>query len=95
MHLEADMKTEVIRAMVPEALKRDFEAAAAARGWDFNGAIRELMEQYVADEKEAAKRRTETMAALEDIDAGRTVDGDRVMDWLAGWGTKDEAPPPQ
>ena len=89
------MKTEVIRAWVPEELKRDFEAAAAARGWDMNHAIRQLMEQYVAYQKEIDLRRIETIEALEDIDAGHVVDGDRVLDWLSSWGAKDESVPPQ
>jgi predicted transcriptional regulator len=89
------MKTEVIRAWVPEELKRDFEAAAAARGWDMNHAIRQLMEQYVAYQKETDLRRIETLEALEDIDAGYFVDGDRVLDWLSSWGANDESVPPQ
>jgi len=89
------MKTEVIRAWVPEELKRDFEAAAAARGWDMNHAIRQLMEQYVAYQKEIDLRRIETIEALEDIDAGHVVDGDRVLDWLSSWGANDESVPPQ
>ena len=31
---------------------------------------------------------------LEDIAAGRVVDGDEVMDWIASWGTPDEKAPP-
>ena len=89
------MKTKVIRAWVPEELKRDFEASAAARGWDMNHAIRQLMEQYVAYQKETDLRRIETIEALEDIDAGHVVDGDRVLDWLSSWGANDESVPPQ
>lgn len=89
------MKTEVIRARVPEALKRDFEAAAAAKGWDIDYAIRQLMEQYVAYQKEMDLRRMETLEALEDVDAGRVVDGDRVLDWLSSWGTNKESVPPR
>lgn len=89
-----NMKTEIVKSRVPETLKRDFEAVAAARGWDIDRAIHKLMEQYVAYEKEMSKRREEAVDAIEEIDAGRTIDGDRVMDWLSGWGTKDEIPPP-
>ena len=89
------MKTTVVRARVPETLKRDFETAAAAHGWNLSHALRQLMNQYVLQEKELARRREETVEALEDIEAGRLVDGDKVLDWLAGWGTNDEQEPPR
>lgn len=89
------MKTEVIRARIPETLKKEFEAAAAAHGWNLSHAIRQLMNQYVAQEKEIARRKQETLEALEDIEAGRVVDGDKVLDWLSGWGTDDERRPPR
>lgn len=89
------MKTAVVRARVPETLKQEFEAVAAAHGWNLSHAIRQLMNQYVSQEKELARRREETMEALEDIEAGRIVDGDKVLDWLAGWGTDDEQEAPR
>ncbi len=84
------MKTTVVRARVPESLKRDFESAAASHGWNLSNTIRRLMRQYVAQEKELAQRERETMEAMEDIMAGRVVDGEKVMDWLASWGGDDE-----
>lgn len=89
------MKTEVIRARIPETLKKDFEAAAAAHGWNLSHAIRQLMSQYVAQEKEIIRRRQETLEALEDIETGRVVDGKKVMNWLSGWGTDDEQESPR
>jgi len=79
------MKTDVIRARVPEHLKRDFEAAIGPRGLNVSLAIRMLMEQYVAEEKEMQHRRAETLEAIEDIASRRVVSGEKVMDWLAGW----------
>lgn len=93
-HLEEKMKTEIVKACVPEALKREFEAVAAARGWNIDHAIYRLMAWHVACEKETAKRRKETLEAMEDIKMERMVDGDRVLDWLSGWGTEGEVPPP-
>ena len=81
------MKTDVIRARVPEHLKREFEAAIAPRGLNMSLAIRMLMEQYVAEEKEMEHRRAETLEAIEDIASRRIVSGEKVLDWLAGWGT--------
>jgi predicted transcriptional regulator len=89
------MKTEVIRARIPATLKKDFEATAATHGWNLSQAIRQLMSQYVAQEKEMILRRQETLEALEDIEAGRIVDGKKVLDWLSGWGTDDEQEPPR
>jgi antitoxin component of RelBE/YafQ-DinJ toxin-antitoxin module len=88
------MKTAVVRARIPETLKKDFEAAAAARGWNLSHAIRQLMKQYVEQEKELEHRHQQTLEALEDIQAGRVVDGKKVMDWLARWGDDDEQEPP-
>lgn len=88
------MKTAVVRARIPELLKKDFEAAAAAHGWNLSHAIRQLMKQYVEQEKELERRHQQTLEALEDVEAGRVVDGKKVLDWLAGWGDDDEQEPP-
>ena len=84
------MKTAVIRARIPEVLKNDFEAAAATHGMNLSQALRVLMAQYVEHEKEVARRHEETLEALEDIETGEIVDGEKVMSWLASWGTDDE-----
>lgn len=89
------MKTSVVRARVPESLKRDFEAAAATHGWNLSSTIRRLMRQYVAKEKKRVQHQQETLEAIEDIAAGRVVDGDKVMDWMATWGNDDELEPPK
>ena len=88
------MKTAVVRARIPETLKKDFEAAAAAHGWNLSHAIRQLMNQYVEQEKELERRHQHTLEALEDVEVGRVVDGKKVLDWLAGWGDDDEQEPP-
>ncbi len=88
------MKTKVIRARIPEDLKKEFEAAAAAHQMSLSNALRQLMNQYVEQERELARRREETIEAMEDIATGRIVDGDEVMTWLAGWGTESEMEPP-
>ena len=45
------MKTAVVQARIPEILKKDFEAAAVAHGWNLSHAIRQLMNQYVAQKR--------------------------------------------
>ena len=89
------MKTAVIRARIPEVLKRDFEAAAATHEMNLSQAVRVLMVQYVEKEKEIARRHGESLEALEDIETGEIVDGNKVMTWLASWGTDDELEPPR
>ena len=39
-------------------------------------------------------RHAETLEALEDIASKRMVSGERVLDWLAGWGTDSETEAP-
>jgi antitoxin component of RelBE/YafQ-DinJ toxin-antitoxin module len=90
----ASMKTDVIRARVPEHLKKEFEAAIGPHGLNVSHAIRLLMERYVAGEKEMKRRHAETLEALEDIASRRVVSGEKVLDWLAGWGTDAETEAP-
>ena len=43
----------------------------------------------------ADKRLLETQEALEDLKAGRVVEGDEVMRWLESWGTDGEQAAPK
>ena len=88
------MKTAVIRARIPEDLKQDFEAAAEARHLSLSNAMRMIMSKYVEQEKDLARRREETLEAIEDIESGRIVDGYKVLAWLASWGSETELDPP-
>ena len=36
------------------------------------------------------RRHEETLEALEDIEGGRVIAGEEVMNWLASWGDEDE-----
>lgn len=45
------MKTAVVRARVPEELKKDFETVAASHEMNLSHVIRMLMSQYVVQEK--------------------------------------------
>ena len=89
------MKTAVIRARIPEELKKDFETVAAAHEMNLSHAIRVLISQYVKQEKEIVRRHEETLEALEEIAAGEIVNGDQVMTWLASWGNDEELEPPR
>ncbi|MDU9050513.1 MAG: hypothetical protein Q3M30_16830 [Candidatus Electrothrix sp. Rat3] len=41
------------------------------------------------------RRHEETLEALEDIEDGRVIASEEVMNWLAGWGDEEEPEPPQ
>ena len=85
----------VIKARVPVDLKQEFENATAQHGLSVSHVLRQLMGQYVEREREIARRREETLEAIEDIETGRVVAGDKIMTWLAGWGMNDELEPPR
>jgi len=89
------MKTAIVRARVPEDLKKEFSKAVAAHGLNQSHAIRQLISQYVKHEKELGRRHRETLEALEDIESGRVFEGSAVLAWLDSWGKEDEIEPPQ
>lgn len=51
--------------------------------------------QFVEQEQEFKRHNEETMEALADVGAGLVVDGEKVLDWLASWGTEAEKDPPE
>lgn len=51
--------------------------------------------ESVLKQNTQAKRLAETQEALEDIKAGRLMDGDKVMSWLDSWGTDAEQTAPK
>lgn len=40
-------------------------------------------------------RKAETLEVLADVEAGRVVEGEKVVDWLDSWGSEDELAPPR
>ena len=89
------MGSEIIRGRVPSEVKKAFLAIAAAKGLTESAAVSHLIQQFVKEEQERKQRDTETMEALTDMEAGLVVDGARVMDWIASWGTTDELERPR
>lgn len=90
-----DMNGEIVRGRVPADLRKEFLAIAADRGLNESAAIHQLIRRFVKREKELRLRDQETMEALADIEAGLTVDGNTVLDWIATWGTDNEKDPPR
>ena len=46
--------------------------------------------EFVSREEQARKRLKRSQTALEQVDAGKVVDGEKVMEWVASWGTETE-----
>jgi predicted transcriptional regulator len=92
---EAFMPSEIIRGRVSADLRKDFLAIASDKGLNESAAINLLVRQFVDQEKELKRRNEETMEALADVTAGLVVDGKRVLNWLASWGTEDEKEVPE
>lgn len=75
---------------MPDEMMEKLDAAASklrrSKGW----IIKDAVQQYLEREEQQAIRYQETLEALEDVKAGRLIDGDDVLDWMEGWGTDSE-----
>ena len=80
---------------MPDELMSQLEETAEklqrSKGWVINDAVKD----YLAREKRKAERLVQTREALEDIDMGRVVNGQEVMNWLDSWGSDMEKSPPK
>jgi predicted transcriptional regulator len=77
-----------------EELQKKLESTAArlkrSKGWLINEAVR----QYIEREEIITRMLSETQEALADIEAGRVVSGEEVLNWLKTWGTEAETNAP-
>lgn len=77
------MGTRVVTAHLPSALAEKLDGLAAQldrpRGW----LVQEAVEAYVGL---AEERRRETLAALREVETGRTIDHAEVEAWATGLG---------
>jgi predicted transcriptional regulator len=89
------MASEIVRGRVPTDLRKEFLAIAADRGLNESAAINLLVRQFVDREKKAKQLNEETLDALADIESALVVEGHKVLDWIASWGTEDEKEPPR
>jgi predicted transcriptional regulator len=76
---------------VEEKLAAVAERARRTKSWLINEAVRDYLGRLGEDEK----RWQETLEALASVRAGRVVEGDDVMAWIASWGKKAEKKPPK
>lgn len=65
--------------------------ARRTKSWLINEAVKDYLGRLGRDER----RWEETLAALASVKAGRIVDGDEMVEWIASWGKKAEKKPPR
>ena len=76
---------------IEEKLESVAERARRTKSWLINEAVKDYLDRLGQDER----RWQETVGALASVKAGRIVDGDDIMKWLATWGKKAEKKPPR
>lgn len=77
--------------LAPDETRR-LEHLARRTGRTVESHLREAIERYVDFETRQLER---IERGLADADAGRTVDHERIADWLSRWGDADEGPAPE
>jgi predicted transcriptional regulator len=82
----------MVIANVPihEELMTKLMLIASKQHKEHNWIINEAVKEYVEREEYKQQKLEETKEGLADIQAGRVVDGEEVMAWLASWGTENE-----
>jgi predicted transcriptional regulator len=72
-------------------LEETAEKLQRSKGWVINDAVKD----YLAREERKAERLVQTREALDDIEMGRVVNGQEVMNWRERWGRDMETSPPR
>ncbi|MDB3936054.1 transcriptional regulator [Granulosicoccus sp.] len=57
--------------------------------------INEALASYFKRENRDQRMYRETLEGLSDVEAGRVIHGDKVIEWIESWGSDDELPPPR
>lgn len=76
---------------VEQGLEQTANRQRRSKSWLINQAVRE----YVQRQQGEDARWGQTLDALDDVVAGRVVDGAAVHAWLKSWGTADEIKAPK
>jgi predicted transcriptional regulator len=80
---------------IRDDLQDPLEQAAAdlkrPKAWIIN----EALAAYFERGHQAQRMYRETLEGLADVEAGRVIDGDKVMAWIESWGSDNELPPPR
>lgn len=68
------------------ALRQRLIALSESRERSVHWLMKHAIEAYVNQEERSDTLRQETLARWEEVEAGKTVDNDRVVEWLETWG---------
>jgi predicted transcriptional regulator len=77
--------------LIEQRLRTVAGRARRSKSWLINEAVKDYLERLGEDER----RWAETVEALASVRAGRVVDGDEMLEWIASWGRKAEKTPPR
>lgn len=80
-----------LSAEVEQKLAQVAERARRTKSWLINEAVKDYLVRLGQDER----RWQETLDALASVNAGRVIEGDEVLNWIASWGKKAENKPPR
>lgn len=80
---------------MPDDLLSQLEQTAKrlerSKGWLINSAVKDYLQREVRQ----SQMLEDTLEALNDIKAGRVVDGKEMLNWLDSWGSDTEKAPPE
>ncbi len=57
--------------------------------------MKKAIAEFIEREEQAETKRQETCSRWEEIQQGKTIANDAVMDWLDSWGKDEEKPRPR
>lgn len=80
-----------LQADVERDLGRIADRQRRSKSWIINQALREYAQRQTSEDT----RWKQTLAALDDIAAGRVLPASDVHAWLQSWGTSKESRPPK
>jgi predicted transcriptional regulator len=85
-------ESEMLTVRVSPETKKQLEALAKETKRSKSFLAAEAISSYLETQ---AWQLEQIKAGIADLDAGRTVSGDKVLAWIRSWGTANEVPPPE
>jgi predicted transcriptional regulator len=85
-------KSEEFSIRLPNKLLREIDEVAASSNRSRNWVIKQAVVAYLQEQQAYFAAIEEGLA---EADKGIFISGEKVMEWLASWGTPNELPPPE
>jgi len=85
------MSTRVLTAHIPEDLAEKVDGYAKSMDRSRAWIVKQALAEWVDWEEEKHRR---TLAGLADIDAGRTISHERMVEWAESLGNENPLPAP-